>query len=364
MKQYITIILTAAVLTTACTKDIEYKGPDNERMLIVNSITESGNMPIFKISHSAFFLDSYYSGNTIRNGVDVTVDINGVTRGATYVDSLNGYTDGRIISDGDIISVTASHSVYGTVTASDTVPQAQDVNYSEYTKEFVPAHTMSEMFDDFFYDFDQDAVDSVLVTEFEIIGNNNQSDFYMMTVEPSMTYFLYDEYEERYDTITKYLHFRIPAETKVLMGLTDATTAVLEDTEADSQYEYGSKSFIFDDLYIKDGNKLNFDILMEKPDTTAWIFTWNEDNYEAGNPPHSIANLIKDEVIYTVDVKLYVLSNAYYYYHKSVTDFRYADDISFLSEPVTILHNVKGGAGILGTYTGKAFHSERVCKFK
>ena len=70
MKKYNTIILAAAVIICACTKDIEYKGPDSERMLIVNSITKSGNIPMIRMSHSAFFLDSYYSG-TILN--DVTV---------------------------------------------------------------------------------------------------------------------------------------------------------------------------------------------------------------------------------------------------------------------------------------------------
>ena len=39
----------AAVLTTACTKDIEYKGPDSERMLIVNSITGSGDVPVLSM---------------------------------------------------------------------------------------------------------------------------------------------------------------------------------------------------------------------------------------------------------------------------------------------------------------------------
>lgn len=364
MKQFKTIIIVAALLATACTKDIEYKGPDSERMLIVNCITGSGEIPVFKVCHSAFFLDSYYSGNAIKSGVNVSVDINGVARNAAYIDSLKGYTDGRAIQDGDIISVTASHSEYGTATASDTVPKAQDLKFSEYTKEFVQAHTMNEIFDEYAYDFNPDEVDSVLVAELEIVGNHDKSEFYMLTVEPSLTYIKYNEYEEMYDTIIKYLHYKIPAETKVLMGQTDATTAVLEDTEADSQYEFGKKSFIFDNLYIKDGNKLCFEILMEKPDTLEWIYLWNEVNSESEYNNHSIAHLISDDIVYTLDVKLYVLSNAYYYYHKSVTDYRNADDISFLSEPVTILHNVEGGAGILGTYTGKAFHSERTCKFK
>ena len=34
-----------------------------------------------------------------------------------------------------------------------------------------------------------------------------------------------------------------------------------------------------------------------------------------------------------------------------------------MSEPVTILHNVKGGAGILGAYTKKKFTLELVRNF-
>ncbi|MBO7050925.1 MAG: DUF4249 family protein [Bacteroidaceae bacterium] len=364
MKQYSIIILATALLATACTKEIEYKGPDSERMLIVNSITESGRVPVFKISHSAFFLDSYYSGNELKSGVSINVDINGVTRDAAYVDSLKGYTDGRVIAGGDIISVKASHAQYGTATASDTVPHAQDFILTQYTKEYVPAHTMSEMFDDYFYDFNQDEVDSIWVTEIDIPGHDNNTDYYLMTIEPVMTYFMYDEYEDRYDTMAQAIHFKIPAETKVFMGMTDATTAVLEDTEADSQFEFGNKSFIFDDLYIKDGNKLSFDIVMEKPDTTAWIYSYVDDNDILGGIPVSVSGLIKDEVVYTLDIKLYVLSRAYYYYHKSVKDFEDADELSFLSEPVTILHNVTGGAGILATYASKTFHYERTYKFK
>ena len=363
MKKY-SIIIMAAVLTTACTKDIEYKGPDSERMLIVNSITESGDVPVLKVSHSAFFLDSYYSSNAIKSGVNVNIDINGDTRPATYSDSLYGFTDGRAITEGDIISVYASHPGYGTITASDTVPHAQDITFTERTREFVPAKTMSELFDDFIYDLDQESVDSVWVTELDILGNSDRTDYYMITIEPQMTWFMYNEYEERFDTLVKDIHFRIPADTKVFLGQTDATTAILEDTEADSQFEYRKQSYIFDDLYIRDGNKLSFEFVMEKPDTLGWIFTFDEKSMESGSAPQSIADKIKDEVIYTLDVRLYVLSGAYYYYHKSVKDYNDAEDISFLSEPVTILHNMKGGAGILATYTGKSFHWERSYKFK
>ena len=358
MKQYNTIILAAAVLICACTKDIEYNGPDSERMLIVNSITESGNVPVFKMSHSAFFLDSYYSGNNLEKDVTIDVDINGETRSATYVDSLKGYTDGRVITDGDILSVSASHPLYGTISATDTVPHAQNCMFTDYRKEYVPTQTMSELFDDYFSDFDDTSVDSVWVTEIEIQGIDDKKDYYIMTIEPTIIYYKYNDWTEQYDTLQKSLHFKIPSETKILLGQADAATAILEETEADSQFEWGSSEFIFDDLHIKDGNKFRFNIMMEQPDTLDYIYTYSDEGYYEGATPYSVADKIKDEVIYTVDVKLYVLSNTYYYYHKSVKDYLEADDISFLSEPVTILHNVKGGAGIIATYTSKTFHAE------
>ena len=186
----------------------------------------------------------------------------------------------------------------------------------------------------------------------------------MLTIEPSVIYYQYNDWTEQYDTLQKVLHFKIPSETKILLGQADGATAVLEETEADSQFEWGKTEFLFDDLHIKDGNKFSFDIMMEKPDTVEYIYTYSNEGHYEGADPYSITDKIKDEVVYSVTVKLYVLSDAYYYYHKSVNDYWDADDISFLSEPVTILHNVKGGAGIVATYTSKTFQTEFKHKFK
>lgn len=365
MKQFGTIILAAAVIIcAACTKDIEYTGPDSERMLVVNSITKSGNIPVFRVSHSAFFLDSHYTGTTLKDDVTIDVDINGVTRPAAYVDSIHGFSDGRMIKDGDILSIRASHPEYGTIRATDTVPNAQNCLFTDYRKEYVPTPTMSELFDDPYTIFDGSEVDSVWVTEIEIQGIDNERDFYMLSIEPSLIYYKYTDWIGDYDTIKQALHFNIPAETKILLGQADEATALLEDTESDSQFEWGKKEFMFDDLYIKDGNKFSFNIMMETPDTLEYILTSSEEGYVYETAPFSVADKIKDEVIYEVTVKLYVLSDTYYYYHKSVNDYRDADDLSFLSEPVTIIHNVKGGAGIVATYTSKTFQKQFKYKFK
>ena len=364
MKRYSILLTITAILAVSCTKDIEYKGPDSERMLVVNSITESGDTLVFKMSHTAFFLDPYYSGNTLKSDVTVNVNINGDTRTATYIDNLYGYTDGRAIKDGDVISVTASHPLYGTISATDSVPYTQNCLFTDYRKEYIHIQPMSELFDDYFLDFDDNAVDSVWVTDIEIQGVDNKKDYYMLTIEPQMTYIRYYEYMDGYDTLTQNLHFKVPAETKILLGQADEATAILEDSEGDSQFLWGYTDFIFDDLHIKDGNKLSFDIMMEEPDTMDYNFIYTDEGYFVDAQPFSIADKIKDTVVYSVDVNLYVLSSTYYYYHKSVKDYLNADEISFLAEPVTILHNVKGGIGILATYTARSFHKEFKYKFK
>ena len=207
MKQYNTIILAAAVIIcAACTKDIEYTGPDSERMLVVNSVTRSGNTPVFKVSHTAFFLDSRYTGTTLKDDVTIDVDINGVTRQAAYVDTLYGFSDGRTIKDGDILSIRASHPQFGTIRATDTVPHAQNCLFSDYRKEYVPTQTMSELFDDFVLGFDDSKVDSVWVTELEIQGIDNKKDFYLLSIEPSVTYYQYNDLTGQYDTLQEVLH--------------------------------------------------------------------------------------------------------------------------------------------------------------
>ena len=83
---------------TACVKDIDYKGPDGKRMLIVNSISESGQIPVFEMSHSSFFLDQYHTGNVLNDGIDISVTINGQEKNAAYVDTLTAGLSVRVIS--------------------------------------------------------------------------------------------------------------------------------------------------------------------------------------------------------------------------------------------------------------------------
>ena len=330
-------LLCTAMFVSACIEDIEYKGPDSKSMLVVNCIAQDGTVPVFKMNRSHSFLDYYYSDNDLTSGVNISIDINGNRKDATYNDEMKGYTDGRTISQGDIITVYASHPQLGSITATDTVPYGQECSMESYTKKYVHSKTMSEAFDDYVSDFDDSRVDSSLVVELDIQGHKEISDYYILQIEPMAVYTQQWILDSIPDTTYMALHFKVPAATKVLLGLSDDATALLEETEQDSQFEWGTTNFLFTDQHIKDGGKLSFEILLEKPDTTQQIYG--------------------DDIRYYLNIKLYVLSGSYYYYHKSVMDYSNAD-MTLMSEPVTIIHNIKGGAGILGTYAIKEFTIE------
>lgn len=336
---------------TACVKDIDYNGPDGKRMLIVNSITPAGKAPVFEISHSAFFLDSYYTGNVLDGGVDVKVTINGQTETAGYVDSLKGYTDGRILKQGDILTVQAYHSEYGSLYATDTVPYAQSCIVTGHTRKYESGKTLGELFNRYRKKH-QVRADSSWVLEIEIGERKNITDYYILTINPTMTYFKYNDTLGYYDTITDTIHYKTPASTKVILGQANAATSLLEDTGTEIRLERGLGFYIFDDLYLKDRNKVGFEVILEKPDTLEYIYTYNSDSVIIDTTSYSIANKLKDEVIYNANIQFYTISETYYYYHKSASDFR-RSRVNFMSEPVTVLHNVNGGAGIMATYVNE-----------
>ena len=324
----LSVLFCIAILASACVKDIDYNGPDGQSMLVVNCIAQEGTAPVFHLSRSRSFLEYYQSNDDFKTGVDVNISINGNIKAASYSEQMGGYTDGRTINQGDIIKVSASHPEYGTVTATDTVPFIQAFQIDSHIKQYVHKKTFSEAFDDYAFEFDDSKVDSSWVVEIDINDNQDHNDYYVIITESRAFYTSISGSDTLPDTLA--LHFKVPTATKILVGQSDATTAILEDTEEDSQFECGSIYYIFSDQYMKESSKISFEILMEKPDSAY-----------TGHP-----------VSYQFKAQLYVVSRAYYMYHKSVDDYANAD-MTFMSEPVTIISNTDGGAGILATYAEK-----------
>lgn len=324
----LSVLFCIAILASACVKDIEYNGPDGQSMLVVNCIAKEGTAPVFHLSKSMSFLEYYQSNEDFNTGVDVNISINGNAKTASYSDIAGGYIDGRNISQNDIITVIAYHPEYGTVTATDTVPYIPAFQIDSQFKQYIHKKTISEAFDDYASEFDDSKVDSSWVVDIDINDNQDRNDYYIIKMASRAFYTRISGSDTIPDTLA--LHFKVPTATKILVGQSDATTAILEETEEDSQFEYGSIYYIFSDQYMKESSKVSFEVLLEKPDSLY-----------AGDP-----------VSYQFKAQLYSVSRAYYLYHKSVNDYANAD-MTFMSEPVTIISNTDGGAGILATYAEK-----------
>ena len=202
------------------------------------------------------------------------------------------------------------------------------------------------------------------MVEIEIDDLKDHPDYYFLTIMPTIT-FVTDHYEGGpLDTVTVPLHYQIPAKTKILLDQSDAATSFLEETESDDEFKYGQESFIFPDQHIKDGSRLTFEILMERPDTVSGIIYTNDSldyysGYGSYDPYHYSNYLftsgqIYGDLVYSANVVLHTLSSSYYFYHKSTEDFEDAE-MTLMSEPVTVISNVKGGAGILGIYSSRKY---------
>ncbi len=278
------------------------------------------------------------------------IGINGIEAPATYVDSLSSYSDSRILQEGDIITVTATYPDYGTATATDTVPYSQSCTISRYTKEYVPVKSWDDVIGDQYYGY-INPVDSTWVIGADINVPDSRCYYYFMTVEPTMTYQRLTP--QGIDTIVMNIHYTIPTPTRIMLGMLNGTQDI-QDAQASGSLEFGMGSFIFSGQNLEAGNPLNFEVLMEQPDTLDYRITYNADGEFMGFESYSIADSIIGEPKYRTDINLYVLSENYYYYHKSVNDFNQSD-ADFLTEPVTIIHNVKGGAGLVGTYSSSSY---------
>lgn len=349
MKRLFISSAVALAFLVSCTKEIEYNGPASSPMLIINSLTCAGKSPSVSLSASTPFLETYNYDNIIKSGAEVIIAINGIEANATYVDSLKSYCDSRILNDGDIITVTATDPDYGIATATDTVPYSQTCTVSSHTKEYVPVVS----WDDILYNSYSggNSVDSTWVIGTEIDLPDNRNHFYFLSIEPTMTYYRMTPFGM--DTIVKDLYYNIPTSTRIMMGQVNATDEMQNSLEGES-LQLGMSNFVFSSQNLEKGNTLDFEVLLEKPDTIAYGPFYDSNGDYIGWEPYSIADSIIGNPEYRTDIKLYVLSSTYYYYHKSVTDFMYSD-LNFLSEPVTIIHNVKGGAGIVATYSGRSY---------
>ena len=340
MRKHIYIIAAVIAILTSCTETIDYKGHDTEPMLVINSIVNAGDTVKVRVSHSTFFLDSRNEGSFLTDA-NVTVSINGDSRQAAFDPTDSLYRDSRTIHSGDRLTVSAFHPSYGTATATDVVPDSIGLTFSERRNVFIAPSDSSYWFDGSISGL-TDSVWSVTVNLPE--SNPDSVRFYRLSIYPYMKWsmdrietdaWFYDD-----DSIMENLYYSIPFQAYLLTG-GDSSTDDLESMFTDAvTYDSGINEFVFSNERIGDNTGITFDVCLTRPHPASWYYGYDEDCDTICNKPFS------GDVTYCFDVSLESMSETCYYYYRSAREF---DNSSWaiLDEPVTIIHNVKGGLGII-----------------
>lgn len=124
MNKFPFLIIAAGLLIAAsCTKEIKYKGDNEDPLLVLNCIAEKDSTIVVELSKSRFFLSSNNDDYTITSNAILTL-VN-QTSGQTYVvttpDANGKYVFPITALEGNTYSISASHPDFETVTSTMSV---------------------------------------------------------------------------------------------------------------------------------------------------------------------------------------------------------------------------------------------------
>jgi len=317
------------MMTAACTKDIPYNGEGADPMMVLNCLVSDGSHISVDLSRSMYFLENE-TGTNIPDAT-VSVTINGVSGKAIYNPGTNKYEYNRSVKALDVLQVKAVHPTYGTVWATDTVPEvmkAEDIDYNCNTM----AYNSSD--DDDVYV----VADSVCRVSLFIDHDKERPRYYRMNI------WVNSYYDQGGYTSEYYEYYEIPYTTLSVIRKEDD---ILDNLDAglESEVFWGPESFTFCDNGIV--GSLDIDVYMSKIQSNSIYTGTGGEEYEM---------ILASEYILTLEFVEY--SPAFYNYLQS-TDSYDGTDFSLFTEPVTIYNNINGGLGILGsrsTTTTKRIH--------
>lgn len=318
----LTILITALILTAACTKDVGYNGTDCGPILIANSMNRVGDKAYVRVTRSRYFLDPSNLEYTLTDA-SVSMTVNGTEHSLIY-DSLR-YSSDLTIAPGDLLKIDVSHPDLGSIYAYDTVPSAisctVDTTYKPFSMKGVVIDTI------YYHGLDIGAVDSICAFDFCLASDTSKTQYFMLEFEPVNRYIVLDS--NRLDTVRRYLNYRLPTQTLYAMEQVDQEemgdfSGLMDLLPVISN---GARSFTFTNRHLSDTTHLIFELLVTPPDSTL--------------------NIIKSNV--KVKYSIRSLSWATYTYQKAVREFRRHN--SPMSEPITMWSNIEGdGTGVLGSY--------------
>lgn len=324
-------ILAAALLLTACEKQIDIDIENSESMVVVKASNEAGSPMVVDLTYSRPTFGSFY----VRYGEDyfpkvtdatVTLCVEG---GATETATRNGgtYTFAHIPQTGEELKLTVSVPGHDEVTSTATVPAMPAIS----------AIDTSNIGNDYEYGYYSPALNTTI--NFTITDPTETADFYSIRLREVASTVI-TQYDNNRNIISRdtsvddnYMWFSCT--DYLLVNSTDIEDVLdVEDPTASSTY-YG-REMLFTDATIN-GQSHRIKI------TPEYGFTYEYIDYDA------------DHVEHTTTVTLYLevtaLTRDVYLYRQTMNNYDYDEILSFFSEPTQLHSNINGGIGIFGVST-------------
>ena len=327
-KYFFNIILILTVFLFSCEKEINFNGDEIKTKLVLNGILTLDSVVKINLTESRFFLDDYRSFKEINNAtVELWKDDNRIEN---LLNTGDGYYTGTYIPEtGDNIRITASCEGFDQIECSTaiiaptTILSVDTINYKEERYYYN-------------YKFSEDGISEIDSSSYYTVIN---FDLFITFKDPQdiPNYYDINLYLKCYFSNGDSLFLPVNYNSDDLVFRTGNEMGFLEDNDY-------LKSTLFNDELL-DGKEYKLKIK-----TNNWAgISVDENPYNADSEK---IKLVGTEIF----LELKSLSYSYYMYQKTRdANSNMSGLIEYFSEPVQIFSNVKGGIGILGSYSNSVY---------
>ena len=324
------LLLIALIITisfSSCEKIIEFNGGDVKTKLVLNGLLMPDSLVKVKITESRFFLDDDGAFKEINNAnVELWKDNNKIEKLSNIGEGY--YIGSYIPKTGDNIRITASCDGFDQIECSteiaiptsiisaDTINYHEDISYNGY-------------YEDGLWLIDSTSYNTYINFEMNITFKDPKDipNYYSLNVYLKCNYSDGESFS---------LPFMYNSDDLVFQKRNNM------DFLDDDNNNYLQLTIFNDELF--DGKEYKLKI---KTDNKYIGIRNNQSDPETENP---------EFIGMEISVELQSLSQAYYMYLKTHDAYLNMDNLmEYFAEPIQIYSNVKGGIGILGSYSKSVF---------
>lgn len=326
-----TILIAFSLLIVSCENEIEFKGNETSSLLVVNSFCTPDSVVKVLVSKSKFFLQDDTSFDFVNNA-DVNLWINDVK-----IEKMESIGDGYYIGTykpkiGDKIKITAKNNDFSEVSGTTDIIQSVNILSVDTTTKLLENTPILGYRDGEYGNYNNDTIGYI---------TNRQINFSINFDDPVNV----KNYYRLFVTLRNHYPGGLYFDSPYYFNSDDLVFGSNTSGGIFSEGNYSYFHEFSDDLF--EGKKYSLKFY-----SNQYEYVYFKDVEKSKSTEIDEFTPIKSELI--IDVQS--ISKSYYLYIKT----RAANEnvVELFSEPVQIYSNIKGGIGVIGSYTHSVYKVE------